>query len=290
MRWIVPNGLPLLAACGAKIAQHSGYKHPKSKPWKSAKAIKLDDKRQEGKIDGFLDYAKYDRAKWYYVQIPSHGELDLSCEVTPGDNASDDFDMALEVLDPGFRVISKSDKEEEDAGELTKTKTLFDLDPGKYYIHLYLQSRIDTADYYLKVKFKPTTAPEEQSNFPDEVAFVPNLPMVPLNDDTPRKYRPKVVVHHRRPIRKPQNKDPEKPAPTILSARIVGVSVVGGGTRVVLGRGTLTGAASGMRAKLKGINGSFPIDCNENTCTAVVSATPDQVKGGGTTVTLLPGS
>jgi len=110
---------------------------------------------------------------------------------------------------------------------------------------------------------------------------------VPINDDTPRKYRPPVVVSSR-PRPRPRPKDPEKPVQTVLSARIVGVSVVGGGTRVVLGRGTLTGAASGMLAKLKGINGAFPIDCTENTCVAVVAATPDQIKGGGTTVTLLP--
>jgi hypothetical protein len=75
---------------------------------------------------------------------------------------------------------------------------------------------------------------------------------------------------------------------TVLSARIVGVSVAGGGTRIILGRGTLTGASSGMKAKLNGINGLFPIECNENTCAAVIAATPDQIKGAGTTVTLMP--
>ena len=56
----------------------------------------------------------------------------------------------MEILDPGYRVIAKSDLEEEDAHELTKSKTLYDLAPGKYLIHLYLQSRLDTADFIKK--------------------------------------------------------------------------------------------------------------------------------------------
>jgi hypothetical protein len=83
-------------------------------------------------------------------------------------------------------------------------------------------------------------------------------------------------------------KPDDKPQATVLNARIVGVSVVGGNTRIVLGRGTLTGANTGMKAKLNGIAGVFAIECNENTCVAVVTATPDQIKSAGTTVVLLP--
>lgn len=267
---------------------HSGYKNEKAKPWKNAKQIKLDDKN-EGKADGTLNYANMFRARWYYIQTPSHGELALRMEVTPpGDETNEDFDMALEVLDPGFRVIGKSDKEEEDAGELTKNKTLFDLEPGKYYVHVYLQGRMDSGDYNLKVNFKPTKSADKPSDFPAQVAFIDSLPMVPLNDDTPKTYRPPTVVTTttRRPPAQPKKPD-EKPV-TVLNARIVGVSVVGNNTRIVLGRGTLTGASSGMKAKLNGINGVFPIECNENTCVAMVAATPDQIKSAGTTVTLLP--
>jgi len=279
----------VLVACGGtKVPQHSGYKSEKVKPWKSAKQIKLDDKN-EGKADGTLNYGAMVRARWYYVQVPSHGELTVRLEIEPpGDETNEDFDLAIEILDPGFRVIGKSDKEEEDAGELTKNKTLFDIDPGKYYVHLYLQGRLDSGDYNLKATFRPTKAAEKASDFPAQVAFIDALPMVPLNDDTPRNYRPTptVVVRGRPPVQ-PKKPDEKKPV-TVLNARIVGVSVAGGGTRIILGRGTLTGATSGMKAKLNGINGVFPIECNENTCAAVVAATPDQIKSAGTTVTLLP--
>ena len=288
MRWIVPL-LAFLVACGGpKVPVHSGYKNDKAKPWKSAKQIKLDTKN-EGKADGSLNYASYQRARWYYIQTPAHGELSFKIEITPpGDEANEDFDLAVEVLDPGFRVIGKSDKEDEDAGELVKNKTLFDLEPGKYYLHLYLQGRMDTADYLVKTTFKPT-AGEAKSDFPAQVAFLPSLPMVPLNDDTPKSYRPPVVVSSKpRPPKPPApKKDDPKPV-QVLSARIVGVSVSGGGTRIILGRGTNTGATTGMKAKLNGINGVFAIECNENTCATVVAATPDQVKGAGNTVTLLP--
>jgi hypothetical protein len=285
MRWIVP--VVLLVACGGpKIPTHSGYKNDKSKPWKNAKQIKLDPKN-EGKADGTLSYGNHTRARWYYLQLPSHGELSFKVEITPpGDEVNEDFDLAVEVLDPGYRVIGKSDKEEEDAGELVKNKTLFDLEPGKYYLHLYLQGRMDSADYLVKATFKPT-AGEQKSDFPAQVAFVPSLPMVPINDDTPRTYRPPVVVTQtRRPPPKP--KDPEKPVQTVLTARIVGVSVAGNNTKLILGRGTNTDARSGMKAKLNGISGAFPIECTENTCTTVVSATPDQIKSSGNTVTLIP--
>ncbi len=292
MRWIVlVLGVSLaLGACGGpKIPMHSGYKSEKSKPWKSSKKLVLDEKN-EGKVEGDLSYAEMRRARWYTVEVPRHGELGLRLEITPpGDGANDDFDLALEILDPGFRVISKSDLEDEDAHELTKTKTLFDLEPGKYLVHVYLQSRVDTADYILRATFKPTTAAELKSDFPAQVAFVPSLPMVPLNDDTPAKYRPPTnVVIRTGHTPKPQPTATPKPAAIPLTARIIGVSVVSGGTRIVLGRGTNTGATSGMKAKLSGITATFPVDCNDSTCSATVSATPDQVRGAGGSVTLLP--
>jgi len=289
MRWIVPVVCLLVACGGTKVPLHSGYKSDKSKPWKNAKQIKLDEKN-EGKADDTLNYAAQARARWYFIQVPSHGELAVRLEITPpGDETNEDFDLAFEVLDPGYRVIGKSDKEEEDSGELTKNKTLFDLDPGRYYVHLYLQGRLDSGDFNLKASFKPTKAADKPSDFPAQVAFIDALPMVPLNDDTPRSYRPPTVVTTTNRPRPPVNprKPDEKPV-TVLNARIVGISVVGGSTRIVLGRGTNAGATSSMKAKLNGIPGVFAIECNENTCAALISATPDQIKSGGTTVILMP--
>lgn len=289
MRWIVIVGLVLGACGGAKIPMHSGYKNDKLKPWKKAKVLKWDDKN-EAKAEGDLNYGDYRRARWYEIDVPSHGTLTLKLEITPpGDAANEDFDLAIEVLDPGFRVIGKSDLEDGDAGELTKTKTLLDLDPGKYLVHLYLQSRLDSADYVLRAAFAPTKPTELKSDFPAQVAFVPPLPMVPLQDETPPGKRPQpvtVVRTVRTPKPKPTPTDP-KPE-TILSARIIGVSVVGDGTRITLGRGVSTGAKTGMKATLKGIGGAWPIECNDSTCATTVKATPDQVRGAGGSATLTP--
>jgi hypothetical protein len=287
MRWIVMA--IVLAACGGtKIPQHAGYKNEKLKPWKKPKTLKLGDDN-EARTEGELSYREYRRARWYAVNLPSHGELTVKLEITPpGDEVNEDFDLALEVYDPKLRVISKSDLEEEDAGELNKAKTLFDLDAGRYLIHVYLQGRLDSADFLMRVGFKPTTPPEQQTDFPSQVAFVPPLPMVPLDDDAPATYRrPTTVVTTTRQPKKPPPK-PDDPKPTaVLTARIVGISVDAGKTKVILGRGTETGAQSGMKATLTGV-GTVAIQCNASTCTALFNATPDKVRSAGGSVTLTP--
>ncbi|MDB4959455.1 MAG: hypothetical protein JWO36_7024 [Myxococcales bacterium] len=285
----------LLVACGGvQVPEHNGYKSDKAKPWKKAKTLKFDDKN-EAKSEGDLSYLAMKRAAWFAVDVTTPAALDLRLEVTPpGDGVNEDFDLAMEVLDPGYRVVSKADLEEEDAHELNKTRSLVDLAPGRYLIHLYLQGRLDTADYILHAVLKPTSGSVGKSDFPAQVAFPSPLAMVPLNDDTPKTYKPVVVattpkpIHHKTPTTPPVVKDATPPA-TTLSARIIGMSVVSGGTQITIGRGTSNGAAVGMKGKVTGVStGSFTLgSCNERACTATVSATPDQVKGAGS-VTLGP--
>lgn len=292
MRWIVPALVAVLCGCGGvKVPQHAGYKSVKAKPWKKAKVLSWDEKL-EAKTDGDLEYKEYRRARWFAVDLPSQGEITLRLEITPpGEETNEDFDLGLEVLDPGYRVISKSDLEDDEAGELTKTKTLFDLNPGRYYIHLYLQGRLDTADYILRLSYKRSAPAEIKSNFPAEVAFVPALAMVPLDDDTPKNYRPEkpqVVKIIKGP--RPKNQPKTTPVVSTIQARIIGVSIVSGGTQITVGKGTATGAAAGMKGKINNMStGSFTLaSCNERTCLALVQATPDQIKGAGGTVSLTP--
>ena len=74
-----------------------------------------------------------------------------------------------------------------------------------------------------------------------------------------------------------------------MSARIINVQVVSGGTQITVGRGTSTGAADGMKGTIRGVAAGFQIGgCNERTCTATIKATPDQIKGSDGTVTLSP--
>jgi hypothetical protein len=282
--------LLFVAACGGtQIPQHSGYKGKKPSPWKKAKSLKFDDKL-EAKVEGELEYATYKRAHWYVADLAQPGQLDLRLEITPpGDAVNDEFDLGIEVLDAGYRQIMRSDLTEgDDTGDLNKVKSLKDLEPGKYYIHLYLQHRLDSADYVLKAAFKPMSS-VGKSDFPAQVAYVPTLPMVPLQDDTPKNYKPPqpattVVKVTKRP--KVEKKEEKPPPATSLNARIINVSVVSGGTQITVGRGTSGGAAVGMKGKIVGVSsGNFTLaNCNERACTAIVAATPDQIKGSGAVV------
>ncbi len=291
MRWIVLVSMAVaasVAACGGpKVPMHSGYKSDTSKPWKKAKPLVLDEKL-EAKADGELSYGDYRRARWYSIDLPANGELTLKLDITPpGDSVNEEFDLAMEVLDPGFRVISKSDLEEADAGELAKTKTLLDLPAGKYLIHLYLQGRMDSADFELRVKFERTAPAEVKTTFPSEVEFVPPLALVPPKDDTPVTYKPPPTVV-RTTVRRPRPTTPEKPPAEVLTGRITAVSVVNNKTQITIGLGTANNARDGMKGQLKGV-GTFVLEgCTDRRCKAVLSATPDQVRGAGSTVVLTP--
>jgi hypothetical protein len=293
MRWIVSLSIVLVCAvtaCGGpQIPTHNGYKPKDAKPWKKPRALKFDDKG-EAKAEGDLSYPDMRRARWFEVTLPSSGQLTLALNSNgPGEGVNEDFDLGMEVLDPSYRVISKSDLEDEDAHNIDKKKTLVELAPGKYLVHLYLQGRMDTADFSLQVAFKPTAAAEMKSNFPAEVLFVPVLPQVPIQDDTPRNYKPVVVEKHGpRHTRPTPAATPVAPVATV-SARIINVQIVAGGTQITLGRGTTTGATDGMHGSIRGVPGAFQIGaCNERTCTATIKATPDQIKASDNMVTLTP--
>lgn len=287
MRWIVPWSIVLVACGGPEIPAHNGYKPKEAAPWKKPKLLKFDDK-QEAKSEGDLSYPAMKRARWFEVDLPSPGQLALSVEITPpGDAVNEDFDLAMEVLDPDYKVIAKSDLEDTDAHELNKKKNLVDLLPGKYLIHLYLQGRLDTADFVLHAAFKSTAGVEAKTNFPAGVEFVPQLAMVPIEDDSPRRPPPPPPPHGGK---HPPPPPKETPKVATVSARIIAIQVVGSGTMITVGRGTSNGASDGMKAQLAGIGGSFPLgNCNDRTCTATITgATPDQIKGAKGVVTLSP--
>lgn len=295
MRWIVSSSIVLigvLAGCGGpQVPAHNGYKPKEAKPWKKPKTLKFDDK-MEAKADGDVSYPDMRRARWYEVALPSNGQLSISLEITPpGDAVNDDFDLGLEVFDPHARVISKSDLEDEDAHELNKKKTLVDLAPGKYLIHVFLQGRLDTAEYVLHAAFKSTAAAEAKSNFPADVLFVPVLPLVPIQDDTPRNYRPQTttvtrVTRHPRPT---QPNTPPPPPSASINGRIIDMQIVSGGTQVIISRGLTTGASDGMKATLAGVSTPAELrNCKPQVCSATLKATPDQIRAANSVVTLTP--
>jgi len=289
MRWLVLLATLALAACGGtQIPQHNGYKAATKQPWKKFKTLKFDEKG-EAKVEGDLSYPAQHRAAWFAVDMPVPGEIAFRIEITPpGDAVNDAFDLGAEVLDSGYRMLVRKDNEEGDSqGDLNKQLAIKDQPAGRYYIHLYLQGRLDTCDYILHAVMKGSAPAEVKSDFPAQVAFVPALPMVPLTDDTPKNYHPPttvVVTTHKLPPHHGPAPPPPPPPATTLSARIISVSIVSGGTQITVGRGTSSGASSGMKGKINGVaNGSFTLaNCNERACTATIQGvTPDQIKGSG---------
>jgi hypothetical protein len=267
---------------------HSGYKSDKSKPWSKPKALVFDDKL-EAKADGDLAYRDYRRARWFSVELPTNAELSIKLEITPpGEATNDEFDLGLEVLDPGFRVISKSDLEDSDAGELAKTKTLLDLQPGRYLIHLYLQGRMDTAEFALRVSYKRTAPSEVKTTFPSEVEFVEPLAMVPPIDDTPKNYRPPTTVVRTTTRRPPPPPKEDKPAPVGFAARITAITVVNNQTQITVGRGTANDVTNGMTVRLGNGMASKLTECTDRRCKAVLSGTPEQVRSAGESVMITP--
>jgi hypothetical protein len=281
--------LVAVAACGGpQIPQHNGYKETTTKPWKKLKTLKFDDKG-EAKADGDLSYPDRRRAVWYGVDLAKASNLSLRLDITPpGDAVNEDFDLGVEVLDPGNRPVMRKDADEGDSQhDLNKMADLKDLQPGHYMIHLYLQGRLDSAEYTLHASLKPAATAEVKSDFPAQVAFVGPLAMVPVTDDTPKNYRPPVTTpvivthtHHA-----PTPTAPPKPtAPTTVSARIIAVATGSSGTTITVARGTAAGAHNGETGKVVGVSGaSFSLaNCNERACQATLTGvTTDQINRSG---------
>ena len=81
----------------------------------------------------------------------------------------------------------------------------------------------------------------------------------------------------------------EEPKVEAKTARIMNISVAGSSTVITIGIGSDAGVSPSWKGKIAGVPGVFnPSACNARTCTATVSATPDQIKAGGGSVSLTP--
>ncbi|HVK78386.1 MAG TPA: hypothetical protein VM734_34005 [Kofleriaceae bacterium] len=276
-----------LGACGGpQVPQHSGYKGKKPRPWEKAKAIKLDEKFA-GKVSADLDYAGYKRARWYYVETPGPGTLTFDLEVVPAggsdqgdDEEGEDMDVAIELLDPAFAVIAKSDLESDDAHSLKKQLKQASLKQGKYLVHLYLQGRLDAAEVDLKVQFERGDEIWE-SDFPNQVAFVPDLAAVPIFDDSPAKTPPKPPKPPGGGTKPTPPKPPvEPPKGGTAKVAITDMQPDGSGVRLVIGAGTSAGLANGMKGQVLGVRGAgFVLSgCGPDACKATVKVSLDDMQ------------
>jgi hypothetical protein len=244
--WFAGLLVATLVACGGPdIPVHNGYP-AKAKPWRKAAILELDEQNQ-AEADATVSYPKRERAKWFAVDLPASGELDVDLTVTPIGTSQKGMDLAVEVLDEGFRVLTRADDEEDDAGDDEKHRTLYELAPGRLYLHVYTQARLDEADFTLAITFRPV-ASVSKTDFPAKVAYVGQLPLVPSKDDAPA---PAVVHHKCRGAgcgKKPPK--PEAPVQKSLKARISAITTGGGGTQIKINRGESDGIAVGWKGQV----------------------------------------
>ena len=300
---LVVLALALAVGCGGKqVPQHTGYKGKKPTPWTKAKPIELDEE-YKAKVSGELDYGEFKRAKWYSLTLPGPGSVDFNFEFVPG--TDEDMDVAFEVLDPNNKVLVRADAESEDVNEQKKQRKLENLPEGRYLIHVYLQGRLDTADFDLKLAFARGTA-VWKSDFPNQVPFPDELAAVPPFDDTPSSApQPKCGVAGKpkcpkrcgtpgapacRPPPPPQEKCgvPGKPPCALppIAASITNVDPDPAGSRITIAAGTGDDVADGMKGTVKGVKGSsFTLrGCTATRCSATVKAAVDDVRSSGEVV------
>jgi len=271
----------LVACAGKQVPQHSGYKGKKPTPWTRPKVIELDDEFA-AKAETELDYAAFKRAKWFELTLPGPGALQLDLESVPA--GDEDMDVAMEVLDANNHVLVRADADSEDVNEQKKQRTLSDLAEGTYLIHVFLEGRLNAADVELRLKFMRGDR-AWKSDFPNQVSFVGELPIVPPLDDTPDK-PVKVAKVNKRPRRVPTTEPTAATGRAPLVADITDVQPSTTGSKIVVGGGTSDGLDNGMRGSVTGVkNASFTLSgCNANRCFANVRAAVDDVRSAGTVI------
>jgi hypothetical protein len=257
-RMILAAGLvaAAIAACGGPdVPMHNGYKSPKARPWHNPTVLQLDDSL-EAEVDDAVSYPKRQRARWYAVDLASPGKLDvtLTLQLLSDDR---DVDLAFEVMDEGYHIVAKADRDDDDAGEEQKQRTVDRLSPGRYYIHVYCQRRLDQGDFTLELAYH-LDQKVNPSNFPASVAFVGALPDVPLKDDSPA---PVATPHHchgshcHKHVAHHEEVD-HQPPPRSIRARIAGILAGAHGTEIRIDRGSNQGVAVGWKGEVVKRDGS----------------------------------
>jgi hypothetical protein len=247
MRAAFVAGLLAGVACGgAGVPEHNGYKSAKSRPWQTPTVLVLDGD-SEAEVEATISYPRRQRARWYAIDLPSSGELEVQVSVV-GLFDERPVDLAFEILDEGYQVLATADRDEDDAGDEQKKRLIGGLAAGRYYIHVYAQRRLDETEFTLQAIYREA-ARDEQSNFPAQVAYIGALPDVPAVDDAPVAPQP-VVKKCRGAACKKRPPDPT-PQPAAIRARVAGiVQVTAGGTQIRIDRGASQGVEIGWKGSV----------------------------------------
>jgi hypothetical protein len=271
-------GLGAGACGGAEVPTHDGYNS--ARPWAKAKPLELDS-TGEADVDDAISYPRKVRARWYQLELPTAGEIAAELElVTLGTDELPAVDF--EVLDAGYNVLMSTRPDGNDEtldAQPEKQLSLMELSPGTYYLHVYTMERTAQARYNLRVKFSAGMLADE-SSFPEQVAYVPPLPIVPAFDDAPPP-EPRRRTGRRTTT---TTKTTTPPAAEARTVRILGAVASGNGTRITLSVGSSDGVGAGWKGNVVTTsgavvgNGGFTIDSvTANRSNATVSLPRDQV-------------
>jgi hypothetical protein len=247
--WTAFVGVALAcSACGgADVPEHDGYRRGVSRPWRQPTVLRLDDSR-EAEVDDTVSYPKRQRARWYAIDLPASGTMEVQVSAAELSEDREEVDVAFEVLDEGYRVRVRADAKADDAGDELKVRRLRRLAPGRYYIHVYAQRRVDEADYTLEVSFRPQGGKSARSDFPAQVAYIDPLPQVPEQDDSPA---PPPPAGKKCPgpgcKKKAQVEEPPPAAPKSIRARIAGIVESGGTVQIRIDQGANQGIEVGWK-------------------------------------------
>lgn len=279
---------------GSQVPNHDGYPTPTAAPWKNPAEVVIDPDKLTGHVEDKVSYPKKKRAKWYAMDVPVDCSFEavLEYENDSTTNPDADIDLAYELLDGNFHVMAKADKDEQDAGQGKKTRTITPMKKGHYYVHVYTQGRLDEAQFEITFKGTPlpTKPPEKLAGFPAEVAYLALLPAVPPIDDAPPPPPPVRHGHRPRQVQQPgEPPPPEEPPPQEgVRARIAGVSEAGGKTKIIIDRGSDDGVAVGWRGVVmtkegrRVKNGGFKVSAvRASEAEAVVGLSFDDAKAAG---------
>jgi hypothetical protein len=221
------------AGCAATAAAHDGYPEASAaEPWTDARELELDARGETEVIDT-VSYTDRQRARWYAVELAAPGRLRARLSpVTFGRDRPSE--LGLEVYDARFGLLGAG-AGRQPGGDLTQTAD--ELEPGRYYVHVFATERDGVADFALRLIFE-RSGTAGSAAFPESVAFPSELPAVPEVDDAPHE-----------PPQRARRRAPPAPEPRAqpVAARIAGITVTDRGTRIRINRGGNHGIARGWQ-------------------------------------------
>jgi hypothetical protein len=285
----------LLGACGGSQV-HTGYPQGENEPWSSATTLKLSE-NGEVTSESNVSFPKRARAKWFVVELPAPGKLNVKLRMDPLTTGAD---VGFELLDAGFNVVS-APIDDNDIGQDEKIRELKEARPGKTYIHVYALNRVDEADFRIRVRYTPKEDASGQvadaggepvadgrNVFPWTVPNLPPLPQVGEKDDAPRGGSSKPETPDEPP---PPPVEVDPAAGAKLKGRIIEFATSGRGVKIVLNKGSEHGVEDGwtgyvVDTKGKSLpNGAFKVKkVTQDESEGLVGLTLDQIQANRSVV------